>query len=80
MFIRGGLCGVVLGYMVSFLFQNEMIKQKLGFGGYLKHIIDVLFKSFDGMSEVAITAWVCMIVGAVAGGFIEKMLVSKRDQ
>lgn len=75
---RGQMIGIFVGYIISFFFQNELIKHKLGFGGYISHFIDVLFKSFgNNMSEVAITAWVCMILGAIGGHVAELSMVKK---
>ena len=75
---RGQVIGIFVGYVLSFFFQNELIKQKLGLGGYVSHFVDVLFKSFDNnMSEVAITAWVCIFLGAIGGHVAELILIKK---
>ena len=60
---------------MSFFFQNELIRQKMGLGGYISHFIDVVFKS--NTSQVAITAWVCMILGAIGGHVAELSMVKK---
>ena len=75
---RGGLSGAVAGYLVSFFFQPELIRAKLGFFGYVSHFFDILFSFGDRMSaQIAVTAWISVVIGAVIGRLAEKRLIEK---
>lgn len=76
--LRGELIGVILGYFVSYFLQSEIVRAKLGLGGYFQHIWDVLTAFGErGGNEVALTAWITMFVGALVGGLVETILVKK---
>ena len=76
--MRGEIFGAIIGYLISYLFQNELVRAKLGFVGYIQHIWDVLTAfSNRGGNEVALTAWICIIVCTILGACIENALVKK---
>ncbi len=75
---RGILIGLSAGYMVSYIFQSEFVRAKLGFFGYISHAFDILFSSGNRTSaEIALTAWIPMTLGGIIGGRIEKRLIEK---
>lgn len=73
----GQLLGAVVGYCISFFFQHELIRMKLGFGGYLTHFFDVINPSGNGPSQIWLTAWFFLIVGSVGGGISQMKMVEK---
>ena len=75
---RGCLSGLVVGYVISYFFQSEFIRAKLGFGGYVEHIFSILFSFGSKMeAQAALTAWIFILIGAGVGGSIEKSLIKK---
>ena len=75
---RGGLSGAAAGYLISYFFQPELLRAKMGFFGYVSHFIDILFSFGDRMSaQVAFTAWISIIIGAAIGRVAEKKLIEK---
>ena len=64
--IFGAVFGMVVGYMASYIFQNDLIKEKLGgFGGYIVHFLDILTGEAGG--SAAGKAWILIVVGAFFG-------------
>ena len=73
----GQTIGAFLGYCISFFFQHELIRLKLGFGGYLTHFFDVIDPTGNGPSQIWLTAWFFLIAGAIGGGSTQMKLVEK---
>lgn len=75
---RGGLSGAVVGYLTSYFFQDEIIRAKLGFWGYLVHFLDILF-SFENRfsAQIAATAWFSIAIGITLGVLVEKKLIDR---
>ena len=73
----GQTIGAFLGYCISFFFQHELIRMKLGFGGYLSHFFDVIVPSSDNPSQIWLTAWFFLIIGAIGGGSTQMKLVER---
>lgn len=61
--------GAFLGYMMSYFFQDALIRNKLNLAGYLEHFFDIMTPQRN-MQSVAVTAWIGIIVGAVVCGMI----------
>lgn len=75
---RGTLIGLAAGYMISFFFQPEIVRVKLGLFGYISEFFDILFSFDDKMSaRIAATAWLSMCIGGSIGAVIEKRLIEK---
>ena len=76
---RGQLIGAIIGYVVSFFFQNELVTQKMGFAGYITHPHTILFEmAFDKVfCDVAVIGWAGVVVGMLLGKSSEKQLVKK---
>lgn len=70
----GGIIGLFAGYLVSFFFQNEIIRMKLGFGGYLVHFFDVIIPTKENELSIALTAWICMAICSYIGQFVQLKL------
>ena len=70
----GGIIGFFAGYLVSFFFQHEIIRVKLGFGGYLVHFFDVIIPTNENEFSIAITAWICMAICSYIGQFVQLKL------
>ena len=66
-----------LGYPLSYLFQNELIKAKLPFSEYLTHFLDVV-KAVNGeMPSVGWTAIGTMVACGVIGFLLSAALSKK---
>ena len=60
------LVGGFIGYCVSFFFQNELIREKIGFSGYVRSIVNILFPGKSMMPhEVCFIAWGGFFIGAL---------------
>lgn len=67
----GFLIGAAVGYPLSFFFQNELVRAKLGMGGYLEHFVDVLKTIGDKQgSELGWTALITMLVCGLLGQLV----------
>jgi hypothetical protein len=65
--LLGFLCGLVLGYPVSYFFQPALIQRKLSLGDYIGQMGKVLDSPYAG---TAIGVWIgtaviCTIIGAI---------------
>lgn len=66
--IIGGLLGIPLSYY----FQSEVVKVKVGgMSGYLKHFGDIL-NNTDLLGNVILSVAIFAIVGAIIGYLIDK--------
>ena len=76
---RGQLIGAIIGYIVSFLFQGELITQKMGFVGYITNPHTILLEmAFDRVfCDVAAIGWAGVVIGMLLGKSSEKQLVKK---
>lgn len=75
---RGMVIGLATGYVVSYIFQSEFVRVKLGFFGYISNFFDILFSFGDKTSaQIALTAWIPTLLGGIIGGWIEKRLIEK---
>ncbi len=66
------IIGGILGIPLSYYFQPEIIKSKVGgIGGYIEHFGDIVNDS-NLLSNVILSVVIFSIVGGVIGYFIDK--------
>lgn len=71
------IIGAVLGIPLSYYFQSEMVKAKMGgIGGYLEHF-DQIAKNSEYFGNVVISVIVFAIVGLAIGYFIDESEAKK---
>ena len=70
--IKGAVIGAILGIPLSYYFQPEIVKSKLGgVGGYLKNF-DKIVDNSDLLGNVILSIVVFAFVGGVIGYFMDK--------
>jgi len=70
--ISFSILGAILGIPLSYYFQSEMVKSKVGgIGGYLQNFGDIVDNS-DLLGNVIISIIVFALVGGVIGYFIDE--------
>lgn len=77
---RGCVIGFAAGYIISYFFQEAGVRAKLGFWGYITHFYGVLsaFGYNDrGLTQMALTAWIFVLIGISIGCSAEKRLIEK---
>jgi len=66
------IIGAILGIPLSYYFQSEMVKSKMGgIGGYLKNFDKILDNS-DLIGNVILSVVIFAIVGGLVGYFIDE--------
>ncbi len=66
------IIGGVLGIPLSYYFQSEIVKTKVGgIGGYLKYFGDIVSDA-NLLSNVVLSVVIFVIVGGIIGYFIDK--------
>ena len=71
--------GAILGIPLSYYFQSDVVKVKVGgFSGYIQHLDEIL-KSKDLNGNVILSVLVFAIVGGVIGHYMDKNEKSKAD-
>lgn len=73
--MRGLFAGMVVGYVISYFFQNELVKVFCSFPRYIIHFYDTLTCFANNASDIGFTAWFCMIIGGVIGSYVEEALI-----
>ena len=73
----GQTIGAVIGYFISFFFQPEIIRVKLGIGGYFAHFFDVISPFGNNPTQIWFTAWLFLIIGSIGGGASQMKMVEK---
>lgn len=75
-----GLFGLIAGYPISFFFQNAIVREKLGMGGYIQHIGDVFKSLFEkGDKSVGVTALVTMLVCSLLAQVIYSLVAKSNS-
>lgn len=70
--IKFAVGGAIAGVPLSFYFQSEMVKSKVGgIGGYLKHFDEIINDS-NLLSNVILSVVIFAIVGGIIGYFIDQ--------
>jgi ABC-type antimicrobial peptide transport system permease subunit len=73
------IIGAVLGIPLSYYFQSEMVKAKVGgIGGYLKHFGDIV-NNANLLGNVVLSVLIFTIVGGLIGYFVDKNEVEKNN-
>lgn len=73
------IVGAILGIPLSYYFQSEMVRSKVGgIGGYFKHFDDIM-KDGDIAGNVILSIVIFAIIGGLIGYFIDKNEVKKQN-
>jgi hypothetical protein len=71
------IIGAILGLPISYYFQPELVRTKVGgIGGYFNHFGDIL-KNSDYLGNVILSVLIFAIIGGLIGYFIDKNKVKK---
>ena len=66
------IIGAILGIPLSYYFQSEMVKSKMGgIGGYLKNF-DKIVDNSNLLGNVVLSVVIFAIIGGVIGYFIDE--------
>ena len=73
------IIGGIIGIPLSYFFQPEIVKSKVGgIGGYLSHF-DEIIKEQELLSNIFISVVIFIIIGAVIGYLVDKSELKKQD-
>lgn len=73
------IIGAILGVPLSYYFQPEMVRMKVGgMGGYLKHFGEIVNEG-ELLGNVLISVVVFALIGGVIGYFVDKKNVEEQS-